>query len=205
MIWYVIVTEFLWMCMGGRRLCHKISEEVKTGGIAYKINKPYSYINYCLFNYLGDIFIKVVIYLVLFGLVGFIFVGHFPNINIISVIFILISLIFSMIISILMLTSLGLLAFFIEDSTPLYWVYSKIILVLGTIFPIEYFPNLLQKILKFTPVFVVCYGPAKLFVDFSYNKALIIIGAQVIYLVLMYLICNLIYRKGVKHINVNGG
>ena len=62
---------------------------------------------------------------------------------------------------------IGLFSFVIEDANPFWWVYSKLILVLGTIFPIEYFPMFLQGILKFSPIYVVSYGPAKLFVDFS--------------------------------------
>ena len=48
-------------------------------------------------------------------------------------------------------------------------------------------------------------GPAKLFVDFSWNNAISIIIAQLIYLAIAYLMCYLLYKKGVKKINVNGG
>ena len=37
MTWYVIITEFLWMTLGGRSLCNEISNEVKSGSITYKI------------------------------------------------------------------------------------------------------------------------------------------------------------------------
>ncbi len=205
MIWYVIVTEYLWMLVGGRRLVKKISTEVKSGGVTYKLNKPYNFILYCISEHLGSIFLKAIVYVFLFLGVGYLFVGYFPSLNICNALLIIVTLLAATLISTLILTALGLLSFFIEDSGPLYWVYSKIILVLGTIFPIEYFPVFLQKILVFTPVFVVSYGPAKLFVDFSYSTALKIISAQVIYIAVTYLICCLIYRKGVKRINVNGG
>ena len=48
-----------------------------------------------------------------------------------------------------------------EDASPLYWIYSKFILVLGTLFPIEYFPKVLQPIINLSPIYVVSYGPAK--------------------------------------------
>ena len=145
MTWYVIITEILWSTLGGRKLCRKISNDVKSGNIAYNINKPYDYIGYSLST------------------------------------------------------------FFIEDSGPFYWLYSKFILILGTIFPIEYFPKVMQGFLNYSPVYVVSYGPAKLFVDFSYSRALSIIIAQVVYIIVVSLIANIIYRKGVKRINVNGG
>ncbi len=37
MIWYVIITEILWMSVGGRLLCRKISDDVRSGNIAYNI------------------------------------------------------------------------------------------------------------------------------------------------------------------------
>ena len=205
MTWYVIITEILWMTLGGRKLCGKISEDVRSGNITYNINKPYSYIGYCLSTHFGDIFTKGLVYTILGILTGFLFLGEFPNLSFFPIMIILLTAILATTISILLLVSIGLISFFIEDSGPFYWVYSKIILVLGTIFPIEYFSQAVQKILTFSPVYVVSYGPAKLFVDFSYEKAFSIILAQFIYILVAYGICSFIYRKGVKKINVNGG
>ena len=54
-----------------------------------------------------------------------------------------------------------------NDNNSLYWLYSKVILVIGTLFPVEFFPQVLQPIIKMSPIYVVSYGPAKLFVDFK--------------------------------------
>lgn len=205
MTWYVIITEFLWMTLGGRRLCSEISSEVKSGGITYKINKPYNYILYCLFNHIGNNALKGIVCFILSMGTGYLFLRWFPNINIISLLIVILTCILAFTISTLLITFIGLFSFYIEDSGPFYWVYSKIILVLGTLFPIEYFPHFIQGFLKYSPVYVVSYGPAKLFVDFSYNKAISIIIAQIIYIIISYSICYLIYKKGVKRINVNGG
>ncbi len=205
MTWYVIITEVLWMILSGRKLCNKISNDVKSGNITYNINKPYNYIGYSLSTHIGDMIIRGLIYALLGMLTGFLFIGEFPSLNILSIIIIIISSIFASIISTLLIIFIGLISFFIEDSGPFYWLYSKFILVLGTIFPIEYFPKFMQKILNFSPVYVVSYGPAKLFVDFSWDKAITIIIAQIIYIVIAYGICYITYRKGVKRINVNGG
>lgn len=205
MTWYVIVTEILWMTLGSRKLCTKISNDVRSGNVTYNINKPYNYVGYLLFTHIGDMSIKGFVYSLLGMLTGYLFLGSFPHISILGVLFVIITSIFASIISTLLIIFIGLISFFIEDSGPFYWLYSKFILVLGTIFPIEYFPRFLQKILNFSPVYVVSYGPAKLFVDFSWDKALAIIIAQIIYIFVAYIICYFTYRKGVKRINVNGG
>ena len=205
MMWYVVITEILWMALGGKKLNTKICNDVKSGNITYNINKPYSYIGYSLSTHLGDILVKGVVYFLLGMLTGLIFLGKFPSLNIIQVIVVIITMFLATIISILIIMALSLVAFFIEDATPFYWVYSKLILILGTIFPIEYFPVIFQKILNFSPIYVVSYGPAKLFVDFSWKSAVVIIIAQIIYIFIAYIICQIIYKKGVKRINVTGG
>ena len=205
MTWYVIITEILWMSLGGRKLCRKICNDVRGGNIAYNINKPYSYIGYSVFSHLGAITLKAIIYTILGMIMGFCFLGEFPTLNIFSIVAVLITGILATIISILLITFIGLFSFLIEDANPFYWLYSKFILLLGTIFPIEYFPVSLQPILTYSPIYVVSYGPAKLFVDFSFSNFISIFVAQIIYVFIGYLLCALIYKKGVKNLNVNGG
>ena len=136
---------------------------------------------------------------------GTVFLGSFPSLNIIQILLVLLSCVLATVINILLIISLGLISFYIEDANPFYWLYSKFILVIGTIFPIEYFPAVLQPIIKFSPIYVVSYGPAKLFVDFSTSMCIEILISQIIYLVISFTICHLIYSKGVKKLNVNGG
>lgn len=205
MTWYVIITEILWMTLAGRKFCNKIAFDVRSGNITYNINKPYNYVGYCLSTHIGDMFISGIVYTILGMLTGFLFLHGFPSLNIVSVLIIILTAVLASIISTLLLIAIGLISFFIEDSSPFYWLYSKLILVLGTIFPIEYFPGIIQNLLNYSPVYVVSYGPAKLFVDFSWDKAVSILIAQTIYIIISYGICTILYRKGVKRINVNGG
>ena len=205
MIWYVIITEILWSVIGGRKHCNKIISDVKQGNIAYNITKPYNYILYCLWKHLGTCTVKGIMYIFLGILTGYIFLGSFPNLSILSVLTVLLTSILAIAINTLIITFIGLFSFIIEDAKPFYWIYSKINLVLGTIFPIEYFPKVIQPILKYTPIYVVSYGPAKLFVEFSSNSFIKILIAQLIYILIAYTLCTFIYNQGVKKLNVNGG
>lgn len=205
MVWYVIITEVLWYATGGRKLCRRISEDVKSGNIAYNINKPYSYVGYSLFSHMSEAILKGILYSIAGIVIGLILLGNIDGFSLISIPFIIISMILAVIINTLFVICIGLVSFWIEDSGPFYWVYSKLILVFGTMFPIEYFPSLIQPILNFSPVYVTTYGPAKLFVEFKYSNLVLILLAQIIYLVLVSLLATFIYRKGVKRLNVNGG
>ena len=75
MVWYVIITEILWSSLGGRKLCTKICNDIKSGNIAYNICKPYSYIGYVVSSHLGSIAVKTAIYFLLGMIMGFFFLG----------------------------------------------------------------------------------------------------------------------------------
>ena len=205
MIWYVIITELIYFSTKGRAFCRKIINDVKGGNIIYNINKPYNYINYLLFSHLGEMSLTFLIYGVVGLGIGFIFLGDFSNLTILSFLSVFITSIFAIIISSLFVIFIGLFSFIIEDSSPFFWLYSKLLLIFGTLFPIEFFPKKIQFLLNYSPVYVTSYGPAKLFVDFSINEFVKIIFSQFIYILIAYLMCNFVYRKGVKRLNVNGG
>lgn len=205
MVWYVIITEYVWSVSSTRSFVTKISNEVKSGDVTYKINKPFSYIGYLISSKLGSSFIKAIIYGVLSIILGFILLGSFPLIKLSYIPFILLSVVLAIVVSILIVIIFGLFSFFIEDSAPFFWIYTKLILICGVVFPIEYFPSAVQPLLSYSPVFAISYAPAKLFVDFSWGicaKALVI---QFAYVIVAYLLCRFIYKKGEKKLNVNGG
>ena len=205
MIWYIVITEIIWSVVGGRKLCALISEDIKSGNIAYNINKPYSYIGYRLFSHLGEGAIKFIIFTISGGIIGLVFLKEFPSLNIIQFLIVIVSMILAISIESLIIILIGLFSFIIEDSSPVYWIYSKLVLILGVTFPIEFFPSLIQKFVRFSPMYVVSYGPAKLFTSFDIKIALNIFTAQIAYLFIAYVLCKFMYKKGVKKLNVNGG
>jgi ABC-2 type transport system permease protein len=205
MIWYVLITEVLWFGSRNKILTQEISQDIKTGNIAYNINKPYNYVLYIVSKHLGEITIKLIMFIMVGIIIGVSFVGPIQNFNIMNVPFILLTVIFGVIINSILRIAISIISFWIEDSTPFHWVYDKMILVIGTLFPIEMFPEFIRPIIKCTPIFVVTYGPAKLIIDFSMKSFMNIFIAQILYLVISISIVSILYNKGVKKLNVNGG
>ena len=205
MIWYVIITEIIWGATEGRKYCKKIANDVKGGNIAYMMNKPYSYISYAISSHLGETTIRALISIVVGVLMGLIFLQEIPELSVISVLIVIISGILAVIINSLLITFIGLISFIIEDSNPIFWIYSKMILILGTLFPVEFFPGVIGQIIRYSPIYVTCYGPAKLFVDFNWSSAVEILVSQVVYIGIAWGLCYAMYRKGVRKLNVTGG
>jgi ABC-2 type transport system permease protein len=205
MIWYVLFGELLFTSFGGRKACIKVSNDIKEGNIVYKLNKPYSYLGYVISDTFGEVFLRLVLYSIVGMIVGFLLIGPIDSFKLIYIPFIIIVSLLAVFTNILFTMLIALFSFKIEDSTPFYWIYNKFILVLGTILPFEFFPLEIQKFLLNSPVFAIAYGPSKLVVSFSFKLFLNVLLVQIIYIFITYLLCSLVYRKGVNNLNVNGG
>lgn len=144
-------------------------------------------------------------YMALALVMGLTMVGRLPNFRIITLPAIVLCTMLGIIINATFKLCISLLSFWIEDASPFQWLYDKLILVVGTLFPVEIFPAKLQVLFKMTPIYTVCYGPAKLIVDFSTQKCVEILSVQVMYLAAGSVLMFWIYRKGVKKLYVNGG
>jgi len=65
MIWYVLITETLWFGTRNKTLMKQINHDIKSGNIAYNINKPYNYVFYIIAKHLGEITIKFIAFSIL--------------------------------------------------------------------------------------------------------------------------------------------
>lgn len=204
MMWYLILAE-LFMMGVSRVAREKPIEDIKSGSITYIMNKPYSYIGYIFTSYLAEGLVRLIIMIPISIVFGFIFVGPLDSFQLKYFGFMCLSFVLAYSINGLIQLFLSLFSFYIEDAGPIHWLYNKIILIFGVFFPIDMMPGVLQSILKYTPAYVVTYGPTKLIVDFDLMNAIKIISAQIIYLIIVLLLSNLVYRRGVKKLNVNGG
>lgn len=205
MIWYVIATEIIWFSANNTALLNQITADIKSGNICYGINKPYHYILFMITKYFGEITLRLCMFIIVGGMLGFLFVGPIENFKWYLIPFIFLVTLLGLLINISIRMMISIFSFWMEDSTPFQWIYSKFIIVIGTIFPIEVFPLWARGILSLSPIYVINYGPAKLLIDFSYNVFLRVIVTQIIYFTLSFSLLMLLYKKGVKKLNVNGG
>lgn len=170
------------------------------------LNKPYNYVVYCFSYFIGEIGLKLLTNAVIGLAIGFIYAGGLKNFNIISLPFIILSLLVGCCINFFIYITLALTSFWIEDNTAFFWIYSKLVFTLGgMLMPIELFPKWLQKISHYLPFSYVTYVPARLAVDFSFLNFYKHFSIQLIYMGLFFLSALVLFSRGVKNINVNGG
>lgn len=205
MIWYVMMTEMIWFGSNSGAAARQVTADIRGGNIAYLINKPYHYTLYILAKYTGEWSIRLPMYALLAVAIGAAMVGAVPGFRMVTVPAMMLCVFLGITINAVFKICISLFSFWIEDATPFQWLYDKLILVVGTVFPIEIFPHTLQPLFKLTPIYTVCYGPAKLIVDFHDEKCIEILSVQILYLAAGCVLMFMIYRKGAKKLYVNGG
>jgi ABC-2 type transport system permease protein len=203
MIWYLLMAESI--VTSGSTIIREINADIQGGGIAYQLNKPYSYIGY---YFAKSISYKLIGFLVTFAigsiLVSFM-VGGF-NFNLEYIPFLAITILLALILDFFMLLCIALLAFWFEDTTSFRWIYDKILFTIGgMLVPLEIFPKWLSNISNVLPFSFAVYQPAKLFVSFDITRFVTVAGIQLIYILLFAVLAIILYKIGIRRVNVNGG
>lgn len=204
MIWYLIVTELVTLSRTDLHL--QVNDDVKSGNIAYLLNKPYNYVIYCFSYFTGEIGIKLLTNGIIGLALGFIYAGSLENFSLINLPMIILSLLVGCAINFFIYLSLALTSFWFEENSAFFWIYSKLIFTLGgMLIPIDLFPGWLQGISHYLPFAYVTYVPAKLAVDFRAVDFLRQFPLQLLYLGLFFALSMIMYRRGARNLNVNGG
>ena len=205
MIWYLLLAEIITFGSGSKVSTNEVKNTIKSGNIAYQVTKPYSYPIFIIFKFLADTFIRFVIFLGVATILGLIFAGPLDNFSFKTLLMAIPIFFLAVLITGMVRILISLSAFWVEDSTPFQNVYNKLILIFGVFFPMEMFPSIIQKIVRFSPIYGVSYGPAKLVISSSFSLFKEVLISQIIIIVIISILMSIVYKKGVKKLNVNGG
>jgi ABC-2 type transport system permease protein len=203
MVWYLVATEGIIMSLP--RVSSTIDQEVKDGDLALRLNKPYSYLLFHLSAFLGEAFVRLVTLLLMGGLTAYVLVGGFAfrwwSIPVLLLVYLVTACLHFCYIA-----SIGLTAFWVEDTIGLYFVFDRVKWLLGgMLLPIELFPGAIRRVAEALPFRYMIAGPARLFIAFSWGDMAGLLQAQALWLAIFALVCAGIYRLGVRKVDVNGG
>ncbi len=205
MIWYMIMAEVLMYSLNCRATTRLFSSDIKSGRIAYQLNKPYNYYFYQVSSQCAVSAWKLCFLLPTAVIMGLILLGPIEGFKF----YYIFPLFFTLILAILLLCvvygSVGILCFWIEESTPFTWIISKFVMLFGLFFPPEFFPTWLQPIINYSPVYSMMSGPCKLLANFSWDLFAKVTISQAFYLVIFMALGLILYKSGTKKVNVHGG
>lgn len=204
LIWYLIINEVVFF--NNTDLFRKIESEIKSGNIAYHINKPYSYPIYILFDALGKNILSFAVNLVFGLIIGLVFVGYIKALSIINLLPIIIMMLLGVVLNLIIYICISLTSFWIEENRPFIWIYRQFVFAFGGfLVPITLFPKALYNITLHMPWTYVAYHTANSSVKFTFIQFLKTVCWQTGYIIFFLGLMILIYRKGAEALNVNGG
>lgn len=203
MLWYLSITESI--AISTPRVAAEVDQDVRTGALAVQLIRPISYPLYRLWSSLGERFVRFSLNFAVSAVLAFWFVGPISFTATGFLLFLLV-LPIAFILDFWMMFLIGLGAFWLEDTSGLLLIYSRLLWLLGgLLIPLELFPDSWQPILRHLPFATIIYDPARLFVHPSWNEAIAILTRQGITLAVLVLCVGWVYRLAVQRIHANGG
>ena len=200
LIVYIILTEFV--IYSSNRCYKEIANTIKNGEVAVMLSKPINYVCYILAEQSTAI-IRIGVNIIV-SIIMILLLGNGIQFSILGIVLCIISMMFSIILNILLEVIIGLSAFYMEENRSIALVIQKMQFLLVFV-PIEFYDGIFQKILACLPITYSIYPPGKLLVHPDLGLGIKLISMQIIVLLLSIFTVAIMYKKGVKKINVNGG
>lgn len=182
-----------------------IGEDVRTGAVALSLNKPFSFIIFHYFNFLGRVIPGLLSTLFVGILFAILFVGPIA-LNYINILLGILLLFLGYTLDFFINFSIGLTSFWIEDQEPFAWIYQRIQYIFGGIIvPLSLFPDKIANIAEFLPFSHLYYGAARTIVQFEPKLFLKFITIQFGWILFFVFIAIFIFKKGIKNVSINAG
>jgi ABC-2 type transport system permease protein len=203
MIWYFAFAEAMMLSVPVVR--QKVDQEVKSGELAYRLNKPYHYILYLAADYAGEWMVRFGLNLLIGIGLALIFVGPiaFTAGGLAGVTVVLVA---AVVLDFLCATAVSLLAFWVEDTAPFSLIYRRLVMLLGgMMIPLDVFPEPLSSIARTLPFSYIVYGPARMWVAPTADFFIATAVGLAITLPLVAGLVLVMFRAGRRNVTANGG
>ena len=205
LIWYLSLTEAITMGTGWGSLFEEVGDEIKSGAIANYLTKPLSYIGWYFSTYFSKFLSYFITAFVLGGIVTFFLVGPM-QFSIMSAIPLMILLVLSFILSFFVAFTFVAFAFWLEDVTAFYWILQKLLFIFGgMLVPIDIYPEFIREYLYYLPFSYITYWPGKYFVSGTNEIFISSFIGQIIWLIIFIATTIIIYKIGIRRVNIHGG
>lgn len=200
LIWYITITEF--MIYSAYKSYRKITDMVKNGDIANLLTKPVDFIKYRFMEDMS-VLITIAVNIISIIIIGLVLVGTIEC-SLRTFIFTIIAAAIGIVSQIFVQIFVGLSAFIIEETKGIYLILQKLsLLVVFT--PVEFYPEIVQKIFYCLPTTYMVYAPGRIFIGADIGTTFRLLILEILSLIFWYVGARLLYKKGVRKINVNGG
>ena len=209
MVVYVFIS-FITSQMVMISISEQVSDDVVKGTVAMNLIKPIDYRSSLLSMACGQMVYRFFIpsLIIWIGLEAYRYFGMgIGNVTWWELIAYLISCVLSMFIYVLFDFCFGMIAFFTSYIFGMQMVKWAILSFLtGQLIPLSFFPEVVQKVFSFLPFSSMVYTPTMIYLGKFTGKALALeFGKQMLWVVLLYLLGSIIWKRVTKRLIVLGG
>ena len=207
MLSYILISQALQGIHGAGTPLWEMQERVRTGDIAMEMLKPYDYPTRMLFTDFGSIFFYfLTAVLPLYTAIFLIFSPAMPATFSQGGVFIL-SAVLGYFIRYCIELTFGLFTFWLVETGGVEDIfYFSISLFSGSVVPLWFFPDWLEKLARYLPFQGIYFVPNSIFVGQLEGRALLqALSAQVIWLVVCFVILRYVWAKASRKIIIQGG
>jgi ABC-2 type transport system permease protein len=203
MLWYLVITEAITLSRPTVNV--DIDEDVRTGSLASALSRPYHYLAYQVANHLGDRLWRIAINLLLGGMVAVLIVGPI-RMTAQGLIATAAATILAVLVDYMGVLCVALLAFWIEDTSSVALLYSRVTMILGgLLMPLDVFPTAIAHLCRMLPFSGIYYLPGRLFAGGLPHDVGWLLLRQLAWLAIGAGTALAIYNKGVARVETNGG
>ncbi|MFA6258051.1 MAG: hypothetical protein WC671_03555 [Candidatus Paceibacterota bacterium] len=189
-----------------RDIARLMMQDIQTGNVEILLSKPVSYLSYKMWWQFGAGLYSFLIITILGTIVLGLTVGFPATMGIgIFIPTLILTIVCGIILSLYLYTIIGLLAFWIQDVLPVFWIVDKAVMILGgSYLPIALFPPLMKKIALYTP-----FGASQFITHTIYETWQTdwyqLVGIQLFWIFLFGVFVYFMFKKAKQKVSVNGG
>ena len=202
-VWYLAITE--WIVLSVPLLHTDVEHDVVGGDLVYRLTRPVPYAVARFAEAFGDLLVRMAV-LGAFGFVlAWLYTGHVPFGPLGGLAVALLGLAAGALTLVFYLT-IGLLAFWIHDTRPIYWLWQKASFVLGgLIVPLQLYPDWLRTLAAVSPFSALLHGPGQIAMGDAPELAVGVALRLAVWTVVAVVVATLVLRRGLKIVTVGGG
>jgi ABC-2 type transport system permease protein len=202
LVWYLATTE--WIILSAPPIHVQLQESIRRGDVVCRLGRPVSYVGSTFAEALGLLAVRAPLLVATAWACAFAFTGWIPPLALLVW-----TLPFGFAAAMLitgMCLWIGLLAFWLEDVSPVFWVAQKLLFLFGGLMlPLELYPSAIQTAAAWTPFPTMLAGPASFVLQESFAGWRTLVVQLATWSALMSMAVWWAFRRASATLTINGG
>jgi len=203
LLWYIALNE--WILVSVPDIHEDMEHDLRSGRHAYLLPRPVSYLGSVFAEAAGALSVNLIV----LGLVTFLFTWYQAGALPFHFSGLLLSAAFAIaagVLSLLFRMLIGLSAFWLNDSEPLFWIWEKLLFMFGGLMiPLSIYPLWMQNIAVLTPFPAILGERSALVFEFSSRQVSLLSLSYVFWGTICMILILIVYRRALRILNVEGG